>query len=373
MAKKGTVRVYVGTRKGAYVASSDTARRRWQVAGPFFDGKDVFHLSPDPRQDGVVYAAANSSWWGPMVFRSSDHGRRWSEVAPPMMVVSKKRPPPSSFDEASKRPIVNLWHLEPGPENEPKSVYLGVDPASLFRSDDNGKSWEGIPGLNEHETRPRWNPGAGGMCLHTIIFDPSRPSRRYVGISAAGMFKSEDGGAHYRPANRGVRVSFQPEHYPEFGQCVHKVVLDPARPETAYRQDHDGIYVSRDAMESWQRVGRPLSTDFGFVVAAPKAMPGHAFFVPLEGGPRFARHQLQVYEWREKERSWRATVKGRPWPGELGVHREGLAADALDPAGLYLGTTTGQLLFTRDGARTWGQVPYNFPGIHSVSVASPPE
>ena len=373
MAKSGKVRVFVGTRKGGYALTSDRARRKWTVAGPFFEGKDAYHLRADPRNEGTVYAAVNSVWWGPMIFRSSDWGKKWTEVAPPMMEPSSKRPQPATFENASKRAIVNVWHLEPGPSNEPKSMYLGVDPASLYRSDDRGASWEGIAGINEHETRPKWNPGAGGMCLHTILFDPERPSRHYVGISAAGTFRSDDGGAHYRPVNKGVRVSFQPEKNPPFGQCVHKVAFDPADSSTIYRQDHDGIYVSHDAMESWKRIGKPLGSDFGFVVAAPASMPGHAFFVPLQGEGRLARGQLQVYEWNDAKRSWRPTVKGKPWPGELGTHREGFAADALDPAGLYLGTTTGELFFTHDGAQTWGPIPYHFPSIHSVSVASPPE
>jgi len=372
MAKDGKVRVYVGTRKGGYALTSDRSRRKWTVSGPFQSGKDVFHVAPDPREPGTVYSAANSPWWGPMLFRSKDHGKNWTEIAPPMMSTSTKRPQPGPEGPA-KHPIVNLWHIEPGPESEPGTIYLGVDPASLFKSEDRGNSWEGVAGINEHETRPRWNPGAGGMCLHTILIDPSKPSRRYVGISAAGTFKSEDGGAHYRPVNKGVKVSFQPEKFPPFGQCVHDVVLDPANPTTVYRQDHDGIYVSHDAMESWRRIGGALDYDFGFVVAAPKAMPGHAFFVPLQGEARVAPGQLQVYEWREKEKSWRPTIKGKPWPGDMGVQREGLAADAMDPAGLYLGTTTGQLFLTNNAAKTWSEVPFHFPAIHSVSVASPPE
>ncbi|HEY6237933.1 MAG TPA: exo-alpha-sialidase [Thermoplasmata archaeon] len=372
MAKGNAVRVFVGTRKGGYIAESDRRRAKWTVRGPFWPGRDVFHLAADPREDGAVYAAVNSGFWGPMLLRSTDWGRKWKEIAPPMMTVSSKRPKPSPDGTSAPSPIVNLWHIEPGPANEPKSLYLGVDPASLYRSDDRGNSWEGVAGLNEHETRPKWNPGAGGLCLHTILIDPSRPSRRYVGISAAGTFKSDDGGEHWRPVNKGVKVSFLPDPNPPFGQCVHKVALDPLRPETAYRQDHDGIYVSHDAMESWQRIGRPLPTDFGFAVTTAAALPGTAFFAPLQGTSRTATGgQLQVYRWTEKDRKWTPTVKGRPWPGELGTHREALAADALDPAGVYLGTTTGDLLFTNNAARTWGQVPYHFPAIHSVSVASP--
>jgi hypothetical protein len=371
MAKNRSVKLFLGTRKGSYVVESDLARKKWKVSGPLLEGKDVFHVQPDPRHDGVVYAAANSGWFGPMLMKSTNGGAKWKELAPPNMPLSAKRPPPGS-PESEKRPITNLWHIEPGRAEEPDTLYLGVDPASLYRSDDSGKSWAGVAGINEHETRPKWNPGAGGMCLHTILLDPTRPKRMYIGISAAGTFRSDDGGEHFRPVNQGVKVSFQPDKTPAFGQCVHDVAMDPKTPDTFYRQDHDGIHVSHDAMESWQRVGRVLGDDFGFVVTAPRTMPGNAFFVPLKAMPRFAqKNQLQIYRWNDGTRKFIPTVKGQPWMGDLGTHREGLASDDLDPAGIYLGTTTGQLFFTNNGAKTWAQVPYNFPGIHSVSVLSP--
>jgi len=372
MAKKGTVRVYVGTRKGGYVVESDLARRKWNVKGPFHEGRDVFHVVPDPRHEGTVYAAVNSGWWGPMLMKSTNGGAKWTELATPNMPLMKKRPAPGT-PESEKRPITNLWHIEPGRVDEPDTVYLGVDPASLYRSDDGGKSWEGVAGINEHETRPKWNPGAGGMCLHTILLDPTRPKRMYVGISAAGTFRSDDGGEHFRPVNQGVKVSFLPEKNPPFGQCVHKIAFDPAEPDTLYRQDHDGIYVSHDAMESWKHIGRPLSDDFGFVVTAPKSMPGNAFFAPLHGMSRiFDGSHVQVWRWNDRARSWAKTIQGRPWPGDIGTHREGLASDDLDPAGIYLGTTSGQLFFSNDGAKKWGLIPYTFPAIHSVTAGSPP-
>ncbi|MCI4336625.1 MAG: exo-alpha-sialidase [Thermoplasmata archaeon] len=372
MAKSNTVRVYLGTRKGAYVVESDTRRRKWKMFGPFHEGRDVFHVAPDPRSPGHVYSAVNSGFFGPMIFRSTDGGHKWKEIGTPLMEKGAKRKP--NFDPSSSPfPIVNLWHIQPGPAEEPKSVFLGVDPASLYRSDDRGDTWTGLPGLNEHPTRPKWNPGAGGMCLHTIILDPTNPRRMYIGISAAGTFRSDNGGESWRPVNKGVKVSFSPEKYPEFGQCVHHVAIDAADPSTFYRQDHDGIYVSHDAMESWKHVGQSLDTDFGFGVTSPASMPGNAFFLPLNGGTRVTTEGgLQVYRWNEKSRTFSPTVRGRPWPGEFGAHREGMASDGLDPAGIYVGTTTGQLFVSADGAKSWDLVPYWFPSIHSVSVASPP-
>jgi photosystem II stability/assembly factor-like uncharacterized protein len=377
--RNGKIHVFIGTRRGIYVAESDRSRRKWKVQGPTQPTGEVFHAVADPRHEGRAYAAVNSWFFGPMLFRSDDWGRRWTEIPAPLLPVHTARPPkfdPETFqpNPEAKSPIVNLWHIEPGPESEPDSVFVGVDPASLYRSDDSGQSWEPMNGLNEHETRSKWNPGAGGMCPHTILIDPQNPKRMYVGISAAGTFRSDNGGETWRPLNKGIVVDFLPEKRPEVGQCVHKVAMDPANPRTLYRQDHSGIYVSRDAAETWIRVGRPLPYDFGFVTASPKARPGTAYFVPLEGMSRLTLNGgLQVDRWQEKGRSWQPTVRGRPFAGEVGTHREGMAADDKDPPGLYLGTTTGQLFVSPDGARTWNLVPYLFPGIHSVTAASPPD
>jgi hypothetical protein len=375
MAKETKVQVLVGTRKGGYIVESDRSRKKWKVQGPILPGSDVFHLAADPRNPGHRYALANSPFFGPMVFRSTNFGKKWTEIGTPLLARKKDRPDPFAAMSAGNMPtyaVTNLWHMEAGPEGEPKSLFLGIDPANLFRSDDRGDSWQPLPGLNEHPTRPKWNPGAGGMCLHTILIDPTNPKRMYVGISAAGTFRSDDGGESWAPKNRGVVVSFQPEKRPEVGQCVHHVVMDPANPSVLYRQDHDGIYVSRDAADSWQRVGDKLDHDFGFVAAAPRAAPGNAFFVPLEGRSRTTiEGNLQVWRWREATKSWSPTIRGGILPGNYGTHREGMTADALDPFGLYVGTTTGELVYSSDGAKSWRTVPYRFPSIHSVAVAGP--
>ncbi len=366
------VRVLIGTRKGGYIAETDTKRRKWKVRGPFQSGRDVYHIAPDPRRPGDVYAAVNSGFWGPMLFRSRDWGHRWKEIPPPQMPVSGRRPPPTPGADTPIRPVVNLWHLEPGAANEPRSLYLGIDPASLWRSDDSGASWGPVPGINAHPTQPEWTPGFGGLCLHTILIDPDHPRRMYVGISAAGTFRSDDGGDHWNPVNQGVVVSFRPVKRPPFGQCVHKVAFDSGDPSILYRQDHDGIYVSHDRMDRWVRIGRPLPDDFGFVVATAPTRPGEAFFVPLDKSSRITKEgHFQIYRWTDRSRRWQPLVKPGAFPGEFGTHREGLATDALDPAGIYLGTTTGQLFWSSDNGKKWDLLPYHFPGIHSVTVASP--
>ena len=279
MTKK--VQLLIGTRKGAFIAEGDTHRKKWKVKGPSFPGKDVFHVIADPRNEGHLYAAANSGFVGPTLARSTDGGHKWKPVGMPWLEVKASDRPPD-FPKLTTG-IVNLWNITPGPENEPKSLYLGIDPASLYRSDDSGASWTALPGLNEHETRPKWNPGAGGMCLHTIVLDPRDPKRMYVGISAAGTFRSDDGGERWQPLNKGVKVSFLPDPYPIVGQCVHKIALDPGNPDIVYRQDHDGIYVSMDRMENWKRIGRPLDFDFGFATATVGHLPGYRLLCSTVG------------------------------------------------------------------------------------------
>ena len=368
MASTKNVRVYLGTRKGTYVAESDRARRKWKVRGPYQPGNDVFHVAPDPRARGHVYAGVNNAYWGPTMYRSTNHGKTWTEIAPPLLPLQKGRKP-TMGPEGVPQPIQAIWHIEPGPASEPKTMFVGVDPYSLYRSDDRGASWSPMNGINEHSTKSQWNPGNGGPCLHTILLDPTRPGRMYVGISAAGMFRSDNGGESFRPANKGVLADFLPNPVVDVGQCVHKVVLDPGHPETAYRQDHSGIHVSHDGMDSWQRVGKSLKSDFGFVVAAAASRPGQAYFVPLAGESRANwGGALEVYRWDDKRRKFSPLIRGRVAHGELGTHREGLAADALGPPGIYVGTTTGQLILSPDDGRSWAVVPHMFPGIHSVSV-----
>lgn len=340
-------------------------------------GSDVFHVVADPRHEGHLYAAMNSGFWGPMIQRSKDGGKKWAEAPTPLTPGGKDRKPQFDPDNPSgpvPRPVTNLWHIEPGHASEPDTLFIGVDPHMLFRSDDLGKTWETVPSINEHETKPKWGPGFGGPCLHTILVDPRDSRRMYVGMSAAGMFRTDDGGKSWRTCNKGVETPFQPEKYPEVGQCVHKVVLDAGNPDTAYRQDHGGIYVSHDRMDSWKRIGKSLPDDFGFCVASPKALPGRAYFVPLHDHSRTTFHGgFEVFEWDEKRGRWRSLISPRQFPGDFGVQREGIACDALDVPGIYVGTTTGQLILSPDAGKTWSQVPYQFPAIHSVSVANPPE
>ncbi len=375
MKRDNKVRVLVGTRKGAYVVEGTAQRRKWTVGPVAHEGNEVYHVVADPRHPGDLYAAVNSGFWGPMVYRSRNFGKKWEEIPAPLMATSKSRTP--AFDEQGnqndvKRPIANIWHIEPGLASEPDVLYLGADPHLIFRSSDLGSSWEPIDAINNHPDRKNWGPGAGGACLHTILIDPRNAERLYIGMSAVGTFRTEDGGGHWAPKNKGVETPFLPEKFPETGQCVHHVAADSADPDTFYRQDHGGMYVSHNRMDSWTRIGKPLGDDFGFCVASPTSSPGRAYFVRLHGQARTTGEgHFQVYEWNDQRRAWRKLLSPKAFPGDYGVHREGIATDTLDPAGIYVGTTTGQLFVSPDAGKSWQLIPYGFPGIHSVSIANP--
>ena len=370
------LRILVGTRKGGYIVEGDTSRKKWKMARRLQTGWEVFHMASDPRHPGDIYACVNAWLWGPALYRSKNNGKSWEEIGTPMMGVTTTRRP--RFDPNNpeapppEHPVANLWHLEPGHASEPDTLFLGIDPYSLHRSDDLGKSWEPVSALNEHPTKAKWNPGNGGPCLHTIIVDPTRRNRVYAGISAAGLFRSDNGGDSWNLANQGVETPFNPVKFPEVGQCVHKVVMDAKNPELLYRQDHGGIYLSRNAGEKWERMGKGLDHDFGFVVATAKSLPGKAFFVPLHDENRLTYGGgFQVHQWNDSTKKWSTLMPPTRFPGDYGTHREGLATDDLDPAGIYAGTTTGQLYVSPDAGKTWDQVPFQFPSIHSVSIANP--
>jgi photosystem II stability/assembly factor-like uncharacterized protein len=372
MAKDQKVRILVGTRKGAFVVTSDRARKSWKVGPSALDSTDVYHVAADPRHPGVLYAAANSTFWGPMVQHSTDWGKTWKEGATPLTPIQKDRSPNYDPSRPAPGPVTNLWHFEPGPADDPDVLYLGADPHLLFRSDDGGASWAGVDSINNHPNRKDWNGGAGGPCLHTVMLDPRDSRRMYVGMSAVGTLRSDDGAKTWKPVNKNVECPFLPEgqRFPETGQCVHKVAIDAANPDTFYRQDHGGIYVSHDRMESWTRMGKVLGDDFGFGVASPPARPGVAYFVRLDGFRSTAKH-FQVQEWNDEAERWRTLVSPTAFPGRFTVLREGVATDSLDPPGIYVGTTNGQLFVSPNAGKSWQAVPYTFPSIRSVSVASP--
>lgn len=370
------VRVLVGTRKGGYIVEGDIGRKKWKLASKFETGYEVFHMTGDQRHPGDIYACVNSWLWGPALYRSRDYGKKWDEIGTPMLAAKSARKPRFDPENPEAPPptyaVANLWHLEPGHASQPNTLFMGLDPYSLHRSDDLGATWEPVSGLNDHPTKDKWNPGNGGPCLHTILVDPTRPNRIYAGISAAGLFRTDDGGKNWALANQGVETPFNPEKFPAVGQCVHKVALDPAKPDVLYRQDHGGIYVSHNAGDRWDRIGKSLDDDFGFGVASAQSLPGRAFFVPINSENRLTMHGgFQVYQWTEATKAWKALMPPSRFPGDFATHREGVACDALDPAGIYVGTTTGQIFVSPDAGKSWTQMPIQFPTIHSIAVTGP--
>jgi hypothetical protein len=350
--------VLVGTRKGLFLMRGDEARDRFELEEPLLAGWDVNHAVLDSRH-GTLYAAANHPAYGATVHRSSDLGRTWerSEIRLP----------------ADAPLLERTWHVEPGHPTEPDVVWLGAAPGLLFRSGDGGATFDLVSGLLEQPTRDRWQPGAGGMCCHSIQIDPDDPRQMYIAISAAGAFKSGDGGATWQAANAGVLATDDtPDRYPEVGQCVHKLLLHPARPDRLWQQNHTGVYRSDDRAESWTKLDENgLPSDFGFALALDPRDPDVAHVAPIESAENrvTANGRLGVYRTCDGGQTWEESSDGLPDPAWLGVLREGMASDTLDPAGVYLGTQSGSV-FASAGGSDWIVAASDLPPVVSVEVAS---
>ena len=350
--------ILAGTRKGLFLLRGNRERRRWTLNGPTLTGWEVFHAVQDPR-DGTLYAAANNWVYGATVHRSTDGGETW------------ERAEEIGLPEESGLKLERAWHVEPGPAGEPESVYLGAAPGVLLRSRDRGATWQPVRGILEHPTRDRWHPGAGGMCCHSIQLDPADDRRMYVGISAAGVFRTDDGGETWTPANRGTAADFLPEKYPELGQCVHKLLLHPEQPDRLWQQNHCGVYRSDDRGESWERLdGNGLPSDFGFGLALDPRDPDTAYVIPEDGAENrvVAGGQLGVYRTRDAGASWELLARGLPERAWTGVLREGMAYDRRDPAGVYFGTQSGSIFVSPSAGEEWVEAASQLPPVLSVEV-----
>jgi photosystem II stability/assembly factor-like uncharacterized protein len=357
----------VGTKKGLFLLESDQYRSLWRQSGPMLPGAEVNHAAIDPRTR-TLYATANDAWFGSRIASSPDLGATWAEDA------SGPR-----YAEDSGKKVERLWHVEPGRTSEPGVIYCGIDPANLWRSDDGGKTWTENEGLANQETRQRnmWGPGAGGLIVHSILLDPANPNRMWVAISAAGVFRTDDGGKTWQAKNsslKNVLAKFMPnvDIYTEAGQCVHHLVLAAGNGGRLYAQTHWGTYRSDDGADSWTEITEGLPSDFGFVMAAHPRNPDVAYVLPLQGAELRAppEGKLRVYRTSDAGRSWEALTKGLPQQDAyMGNYREGMCADSLDPAGVYFGTNTGQLYATADEGDSWRLVTANLPPISSVSAA----
>jgi photosystem II stability/assembly factor-like uncharacterized protein len=368
------VRVLVGTRKGAFVLSSDGTRDRWDVSGPHFGGWEIYHLKGSPADPDRIYASQSSGWFGQVVQRSSDGGRTWETVG--NKFVYDGVPGTHQWYDGTPRPweFTRVWHLEPS-LREPDVVYAGVQDAALFRSNDGGQNWEELPGLRGHGSGPNWQPGAGGLCLHTIVLDPADAARMYVAISAAGAFRTDDAGKSWRPINRGLKSEGIPNAEAEVGHCVHRIAMHPSRPDVLFMQKHWDVMRSDDAGESWHEVSGNLPSDFGFVIDVHAHEPETIYVVPIKSDSEHypPDGRLRVYRSRSGGNEWEALTDGLPQRDcYLNVLRDAMAVDSLDPCGVYFGTTGGQVYASPDGGDRWVPIVRDLPPVLSVEVQTLP-
>jgi photosystem II stability/assembly factor-like uncharacterized protein len=346
--------ILVGTQKGLFVLRGDDDRRDWTVEEPMLPGWDVFHAM---KHDGSLFVAANNFVYGGTVQRSDDGGKTW------------QRSEGLGLPEESELTLEKTWHVEPGHDGV---LWLGGAPGVLFRSEDRGETWEPVQSLIEHPTRERWQPGAGGMCTHSIQVDPNDPQTMYVGISAAGVFRSEDGGESWTPANKGTAADFMPDDpFPELGQCVHKVLVHPARPERLWQQNHCGVYRSDDRGENWERLeGNGLPSGFGFPIALHPSDPDVAYVIPEIGAENRVTPdgRLGVYKTTDGGQSWELKSNGLPEPAWGSVKREGMSYDSLDPSGVYFGTQSGSVFVSPNDGEEWIEVASQLPTVLSVEA-----
>jgi hypothetical protein len=348
-----------GTKKGLLLFTSKD-RQQWRLHGPFITGKEIHHAVYDART-GRLFATANDVWFGSQIVWSDNLGKTWK--------AARRNP---AFTPAAGLKLDRIWHIEPGCTREPRTVFAGVAPAALFRSDDSGISWHEVTTLSQHPTRPRWHPGAGGLCLHSIAVDPDNAQRMFVGISAVGVFRTTDGGQTWHTANRGTRADFLPVKKPEFGQCVHKLLMPAGDSSLLFQQNHCGVYRSENSGESWTEISRGLPSDFGFPLALHPRKAGTVYVLPLKGAEFrcVPEGKLRVYRSRDRGKSWRALTGGLPQARAfVSVLREGMATDRHDPAGVYFGTNTGKIFASRDEGDRWETLADNLPPVYSIATA----
>jgi BNR/Asp-box repeat len=365
-----TVRVLVGTRKGAFVLTSDGTRDRWDINGPLFAGWEIYHLKGSPADPNRLYASQSSGWFGQQIQRSDDGGQTWDPVG--NAFVFDGDPGTHQWYDGTPRPweFKRVWHLEPSP-TDPDTVYAGAEDAALFRSTDGGQTWQELPALRGVKGH-LWQPGAGGMCLHTIVLDPSQPERIFIAISAAGVFRTDDAGQTWRPMNRGLKSPYElPDPDAEVGHCVHRLAQHPSRPHVLFMQKHWDVMRSDDASESWHEVSGNLPTDFGFPIGVHAHEPDTIYVVPIKSDSEHypPEGKLRVYRSRTGGHEWEALTTGLPQRDcYVNVLRDAMAVDALEPCGVYFGTTGGQVYASADAGDRWTPIVRDLPAVVSVEV-----
>jgi hypothetical protein len=383
------VRVLVGTRKGAFILTSDGRREQWNVSGPHFAGWEIYHVKGSPVDPDRIYASQTSGWFGQIIQRSDDGGQTWHQPGTPAGQPAAPGPPKSESNKfaynAAAKPLTThqwydgtqhpwefkrVWHLEPS-LIDANAVYAGVEDAAIFQSTDGGQNWQELPGLRGHGTGPDWQPGAGGMCLHTIILDPKNPKRIWIAISAAGAFRTDDGGATWKPINRGLRSQYIPDPNAEIGHCVHHIAMNPSRPGVLFMQKHWDVMRSDNAGDHWVEVSGNLPTDFGFAIDVHAHEPETIYVVPIKSDSEHYVHEgkLRVFRSRTGGNEWEALTKGLPQKDcYVNVLRDAMAVDSLDKCGIYFGTSGGQVYASADAGDSWNPIVRDLPAVLSVEV-----
>ena len=368
------VRVLVGTRKGAFILTSDGKREAWDIGGPYFAGWEIYHVTGSPADPDRLYASQSNSWFGQLIQRSEDGGSTWAPVGNQFQYDGV--PGTHQWYDGTPHPweFARVWHLEPS-LTDPDTVLAGVEDAALFRTTDGGHSWHELPGLRGHGSGSSWQPGAGGMCLHTVIVDPSDAERIFVAISAAGVFRTDDGGETWRPVNHGLQSEGIPDPDAEVGHCVHHVAMHPSRPAVLYMQKHWDVMRSDNAGESWEEVSGDLPTDFGFAIDVHAHEPETIYVVPIKSDSEHfpLDGRLRVYRSRTGGNEWEPLTEGLPQSNcYVNVLRDAMAVDSLDSCGVYFGTTGGQVYTSADAGNTWASIVRDLPAVLSVEVQTLP-
>jgi photosystem II stability/assembly factor-like uncharacterized protein len=384
-ANSGDVLLLAGTMKGAFVLRSDKQRRQWDVGGPYFPGRAIYALAYDDRNGRQrLWAAVNSSYWGSYLSSSEDFGKTWTEPETYGVKFPQSEPAPAAPMQDAN-PATNatanadlslkqIWQIALGHPDEPDTLYAGVEPAALFKSTDAGATWSLVKGLHDHPHRSQWMPGGGGLCLHTILPDPSNNKRLFVAISTGGVYRTDDGGENWQPRNQGVRAQFLPEgqQYPEWGQCVHKIVSHPSNPQRLFLQNHWGLYKTENGGDSWTDIANGVPSDFGFAMEVDPNDASSVYIIPLESDEFRCTPEgkLRLYRTRNAGASWEAVENGLPQQNALEtVLRDGLSADNLQPTGFYFGTRSGKLFGSTDSGESWSPILESLPPVVCVKAA----
>jgi len=366
--------VLVGTRKGAFVLRSDAGRSRWKIDGPHFGGWEIYHVKGSPADPDRLYASQSSAWFGQLIQRSRDGGKSWEPVGNAFAYDGV--PGSHQWYDGTAHPweFKRVWHLEPS-LTDPEGVYAGVEDAALFHSKDGGQTWRELSGLRGHGSGPHWQPGAGGMCLHTVLLDPANSGRIFIAISAAGAFRTDDGGATWRPINRGLRSEHIPDPTAEVGHCVHRIAMHRSRPNVLFMQKHWDVMRSDDAGDSWREVSGNLPSDFGFPIEVHAHEPETVYVVPIKSDSEHypPEGKLRVYRSRTGGNDWEPLTKGLPQRDcFVNVLRDAMAVDSLESCGVYFGTTGGQVYASSDSGDSWAPIVRDLPAVLSVEVQTLP-